>query len=53
MIRVGRINHLEIVKKTDFGLFLDAGDYGTSLLPNRFVPPEVEIGQFLDVFFVF
>ncbi|GLT17978.1 hypothetical protein GCM10007938_17560 [Vibrio zhanjiangensis] len=53
MIRVGRINHLEIVKKTDFGLFLDAGDYGTSLLPNRFVPPEAEIGQFLDVFLYF
>ncbi|WP_341661381.1 S1-like domain-containing RNA-binding protein [Vibrio sp.] len=53
MIRVGRINHLEIVKKTDFGLFLDAGDYGTSLLPNKFAPSSAEIGQFLDVFLYF
>ncbi|RSD31074.1 CvfB family protein [Vibrio pectenicida] len=53
MIKVGQINHLEIVKKADFGIFLDAGDYGSSLLPNRFVPPSAEIGQFLDVFLYF
>ena len=40
MIKVGQINHLEVVKKADFGVFLDAGDFGTSLLPNRFVPEE-------------
>lgn len=33
MIKVGQINHLEVVKRADFGLFLDAGDYGTTLLP--------------------
>ncbi|MBU2898859.1 CvfB family protein [Vibrio hepatarius] len=53
MIKVGQINHLEIVKKADFGIFLDAGDYGSSLLPNRFVPSGAEIGQFLDVFLYF
>ena len=53
MIKVGQINHLEIVKKTDFGLFLDAGDYGTSLLPNKFAPSGAEIGQFIDVFLYF
>ncbi|NAX29915.1 GntR family transcriptional regulator, partial [Vibrio sp. V37_P2S8PM304] len=38
MIKVGQINRLEVVKRADFGLFLDAGDFGTTLLPNRHVP---------------
>ncbi|MEF1292005.1 S1-like domain-containing RNA-binding protein, partial [Vibrio sp. M260118] len=53
MIKVGQINHLEVVKKADFALFLDAGDYGTTLLPNRFVPEGVEVGDFLDAFLYF
>lgn len=53
MIKVGQINHLEVVKKADFGLFLDAGDYGTTLLPNRFVPQGVEVGDSLDAFLYF
>lgn len=53
MIKVGQINHLEVVKKADFGLFLDAGDYGTVLLPNRFVPKGADVGSFLDAFLYF
>jgi len=53
MIKVGQINHLEVVKKADFGVFLDAGDYGTTLLPNRFVPEGTEIGDKLDAFLYF
>ncbi|MDC5806663.1 S1-like domain-containing RNA-binding protein [Vibrio europaeus] len=53
MIKVGQINHLEVVKRADFGLFLDAGDYGTTLLPNRFIPEGVEVGDFLDAFLYF
>ena len=53
MIKVGQINRLEVVKRADFGLFLDAGDFGTTLLPNRHVPEGTEIGQSLDVFLYF
>ncbi|EGA69620.1 hypothetical protein VISI1226_13898 [Vibrio sinaloensis DSM 21326] len=53
MIKVGQINHLEVVKKADFGLFLDAGDYGTALLPNRHVPEGANVGDFLDAFLYF
>ncbi|RTZ16899.1 GntR family transcriptional regulator [Vibrio aquaticus] len=53
MIKVGQINHLEVVKKADFGVFLDAGDYGTTLLPNRFAPEGVEVGAFVDAFLYF
>ncbi|NOH96239.1 S1-like domain-containing RNA-binding protein [Vibrio sp. 99-70-13A1] len=50
MINVGQVNNLEVVKQADFGVFLDAGDYGTVLLPKKFTPEGVEIGHKLDVF---
>ncbi|MEF1253879.1 MULTISPECIES: CvfB family protein [unclassified Vibrio] len=53
MIKVGQTNHLEVVKIADFGVFLDAGDYGTTLLPKRFVPEGVEIGSVIDAFLYF
>lgn len=53
MIKVGQINHLEVVKRADFGVFLEAGDYGITLLPNRFVPEGTEVGQSLDAFLYF
>ena len=49
MINIGQINNLEVVKQADFGVFLDASDYGTVLLPKKFTPEGVEIGQKLDV----
>ncbi len=53
MVKVGQVNHLEVVKQADFGVFLDAGDYGTTLLPNRFVPEGTQVGSFLDAFLYF
>jgi predicted RNA-binding protein (virulence factor B family) len=53
MIRVGEINRLEVLKQTDFGLFLDAQDFGTTMLPKKYAPGNVEIGDLLDVFLYF
>lgn len=53
MIRVGRVNTLEVVKAESFGLFLDASDYGTVLLPNKYAPEGVQVGDKLDVFLFF
>ncbi|MBY8071962.1 GntR family transcriptional regulator [Vibrio fluvialis] len=53
MINVGQINNLEVVKIADFGVFLDAGEFGTTLLPKRFAPEGVELGHFVDVFLYF
>ncbi|GAB2660915.1 CvfB family protein [Vibrio panuliri] len=53
MINVGQVNHLEVVKQADFGVFLDAGEFGTTLLPQRHVPEGVEVGQFIDAFLYF
>ncbi|HGP5080787.1 TPA: S1-like domain-containing RNA-binding protein, partial [Vibrio cholerae O1] len=30
MINIGQINSLEVVKFAEFGVFLDAGEYGTT-----------------------
>ena len=49
-IKLGDYNRLRIVKKVDFGLYLDGGDEGEILLPSRYVPENVGIGDELDVF---
>ncbi len=49
MIQVGRFNNLKIIRKVDFGVFLDDGAEGI-LLPKRFVPNGSEVGNELEVF---
>ncbi|CAE6962119.1 Conserved virulence factor B [Vibrio sp. B1REV9] len=53
MIKIGQINSLEVIKKADFGVFLDGADYGSVLLLNKHVPEGTEIGDRLDVFLYF
>ncbi len=50
MVKIGEINTLAVVKQLDFGLYLDGGDDGEILLPNRYIPEIWEIGSYLDVF---
>lgn len=50
LIKLGEYNTLEIVKRVDFGLYLDGGDEGEILLPQRYVPEGVEIGDSIEVF---
>jgi uncharacterized protein len=50
MIQVGRYNTLKVVKKVDFGLYLDGGDGEEILLPKRFVPRDAKDGDDLEVF---
>ena len=49
-IKLGDYNRLRVVKIVDFGLYLDGGDEGEILLPTRYVPEGVSIGDELDVF---
>ena len=50
MIKLGDYNTLRIVKSVDFGLYLDGGDEGEILLPNRYVPKNAKIGDEIEVF---
>lgn len=48
-IKVGEYNTLKIARAFDFGLYLGEGK-DVVLLPKRFIPPGVEVGDMLDVF---
>lgn len=49
-IELGEINRLEVVKSVDFGMYLDGGEEGEILLPSRYVPEDLKIGDEIDVF---
>ncbi|MEZ4910472.1 MAG: S1-like domain-containing RNA-binding protein [Saprospiraceae bacterium] len=49
MADLGKINSLNIVKKTDFGYYLDGGNMGEILLPKRYMTADMKIGEPLDV----
>lgn len=50
MIALGKYNNLEILRDTTVGLFLGDDVGNDVLLPNKYVPEEFEIGDYLDVF---
>jgi predicted RNA-binding protein (virulence factor B family) len=52
MAVIGRMNSLQVVKHTDFGLYLDGGADGEILLPKRYIPSNTssEIDDWLNVF---
>lgn len=48
-VLVGRYNTLKVSRKVDFGFYLDNGEDGI-LLPTRFAPKGLKIGDELNVF---
>ena len=53
MAQVGRFNKLEVIKEVDFGVYLDGGELDSILLPQRYVPEDCEVGDWIDVFLYF
>jgi uncharacterized protein len=49
MIKVGEYNTLKVIREVAFGIYLDDGAEGI-LLPKRFLPANVKIGDELSVF---
>jgi len=47
---IGKTNTLSVIAVTDNGVYLDGGDLGEILLPNRFVPSDCQVGQAIEVF---
>jgi uncharacterized protein len=47
--QLGQINHLKIVKKVDFGFYLDGDNLGEILMPKRYIFPEMKIGDTIEV----
>ncbi|MGI1678920.1 MAG: GntR family transcriptional regulator [Cellvibrionaceae bacterium] len=50
MVEIGRTYPLTVVKRVEFGVYLDADNLGEILLPNRAIPENTEIGDSVDVF---
>jgi|TARA_B100000795_G_scaffold10170_1_gene7153 predicted RNA-binding protein (virulence factor B family) len=50
MVNIGQINTLVVVKKVDFGVYVDGNELGEILLPERYVPSGCKLGDELDVF---
>jgi predicted RNA-binding protein (virulence factor B family) len=50
MATIGKRNTLTVLRAATPGLYLDGGEHGEILLPNRYVPPKFARGDRLDVF---
>ena len=51
MINIGENNHLKAARRTDNGVYLtDEEGSGEVLLPNKYVPADLEFGDILEVF---
>jgi len=50
MIEIGYYYDLNVVKKVDFGFYLDAENLGNVLLPIKFAPQDLAIGDEIEVF---
>lgn len=53
MIKVGQFNKLKMVREAPFGVYLQGGEWGDILLPNKSVPKGALVGDVLDVFVYF
>ena len=53
MIKVGQFNKLKVIKEVPFGIYLNGGEWGDILLPNKVVPAGTQVNDILDVFIYF
>ncbi|WDE04952.1 GntR family transcriptional regulator [Thalassomonas viridans] len=50
MATIGKFNTLPVIALTDNGAYLDAGELGEILLPNRYLPENCQLDDQLEVF---
>jgi hypothetical protein len=50
MVKIGKYNTLSVIKYVDFGVYLDGGDGIEILLPTRYVPEGLKVGDDINVF---
>ncbi len=50
MIKLGQYNSLRVIKKVDFGFYLDGDIYGDILLPRKYAAKNTAIGESIEVF---
>ena len=50
MAELGQYNRLRIIKRVDIGVFLDGDQFGDILLPRKYAPESMQIGDDVEVF---
>lgn len=50
MAELGHYNTLRIVRRVDIGVFLDGGEFGEILLPKKYAPQALQVGDDIEVF---
>ena len=50
MIKIGNYNELKVVKKVDFGFYVDGEEYGEILMPMKYASDDLSIGDTAKVF---
>lgn len=50
MIKVGEINNLRVLRGTSVGMYLGDEEDNDVLLPNKYIPDGLIVGDFIDVF---
>jgi len=50
MAFLGHYNKLRIIKRADIGVFLDGDQYGDILLPRKYAPESMRIGDEVEIF---
>ena len=50
MAELGHYNKLRIIKRVDIGVFLDGDQFGDILLPRKYAPESMQIGDQVEVF---
>ncbi len=50
MIQLGKFSELEVMRQVEQGMYLDGGPLGDILLPNRYIPEGLEVGEDVKVF---
>lgn len=53
MIKIGQFNNLKMIREAPFGVYLQGGEWGEILLPNKYVPKGTLAGDVLNVFVYF
>ena len=50
MVKLGQYNQLRVIKKVDFGFYLDGNKYGDILLPRKYAHKDTAVGDSIEVF---
>jgi uncharacterized protein len=53
MVQIGKVNKLKVIKKVEFGLYLDGGELGEILLPKKYITDQADLDDFIDGFIYF